>query len=247
MNEGITNFIDSKKSNMCGRYTLITEATELAGRFEVDVTKNYDKLYNAAPSELLPVITSANRGGFSFFYWGLIPGWSNNKSISLKLINARAETIMEKPSFKTALSQRRCLVPADGFYEWKRVSKKGKVPYRFMINNNEPFAFAGLWDEFEDDKGEMMHTFTIITTEPNDVTKEVHDRMPAILTQEAEKLWLDESASDIDLLDVLRPYPAEKMGTYPVSSKVNNAKYKGADSIASSSPVDQFGNYSLFD
>ena len=232
---------------MCGRYTVVADANKLKDRFNADVTDNYVKRYNAAPSQLLPVITSVNPAGFSFFYWGLVPDWSKNKSISGKLINARADTIAEKVSFRTALHSRRCLVPADGFYEWKKMTKKSKIPYRFILNEQKPFAFAGLWEEYENEEQEMVHTFTIITTEANEVVKPVHDRMPVILTPETEKLWMNNDTSEQELLEILTPYPAGEMGHYAVTSKVNNPANDDPDLIEPAPAADQFGNYSLFD
>ena len=232
---------------MCGRYTIVADANALKDRFNAEVTESYQKKYNAAPAQLLPVITAQEPKGFSFFYWGLVPDWSKNKAISGKLINARADTIAEKVSFKSALHSRRCLVPADGFYEWKKVSKKSKIPYRFILNEQQPFAFAGLWEEYENENNETVHTFTIVTTEANEVVASVHDRMPVILTPETEKIWLAHDTDEATLLDVLKPYESNKMGLYAVSSKVNNPANDGPDLIEPAPAADQFGNYSLFD
>lgn len=225
----------------------MADANALRDRFNIEVTANYQKRYNAAPTQLLPVITSATPSGFSFFYWGLVPDWSKNKAISTKLINARADTLAEKISFRTALHSRRCLVPADGFYEWKKVSKKSKIPYRFILNDQQPFAFAGLWEEYENVDEEIVHTFTIITTEANAVVKPIHDRMPVILTPENEKIWMNNDTTESELLNVLKPYDANEMGLYAVSSRVNNAANEGPELIDPAPAADQFGNYSLFD
>lgn len=232
---------------MPGRYTIGASPELLTERFDVEIPDDYKPRYNAAPTQLLPVITNTSPKGLSFFYWGIIPGWSKNKSISTKLINAMAETLNEKASFKNSLKSRRCIVPADGYYEWKRISKKGKVPYRIILNNNEPFSFAGLWEEFEDDNEKVVHTFTIITTEPNDMVKTIHDRMPVILDSKAEKVWLDNKSKEEDLMEVLKSFPSDKMGNYTVSPKVNDVEAEGQSLIQPSVPIDQFGNYSLFD
>jgi putative SOS response-associated peptidase YedK len=232
---------------MCGRYTVVADANALRDRFNAEVTGNYVKRYNAAPGQLLPVITAVNPQGFSFFYWGLVPDWSKNKAISTKLINARADTIAEKISFRSALHSRRCLVPADSFYEWKNVTKKSKIPYRFILTDQQPFAFAGLWEEYENELQEIVHTFTIITTDANTTVKPIHDRMPVILTPETERKWLDTDSSEEDLLSLLVPYPANEMGHYAVSSKVNNPANDSPDLIEPAAAADQFGNYSLFD
>lgn len=232
---------------MCGRYTVVADANALKDRFEAEVTDDYIKHYNAAPSQLLPVITASAPKGFSFFYWGLVPDWSKNKSISTKLINARADSLLEKISFRTAVHSRRCLVPADGFYEWKRINKKSKVPYRFILNNQEPFAFAGLWEAYENEHKELVHTFTIITTEANSLVKPIHDRMPVILTRESEKIWMNSDAPEDEIMGALQPYDAMSMGQYAVSTKVNNVANDNPGLIEPVTPADQFGNYSLFD
>ena len=231
---------------MCGRYTLVKKAEEVAKRFKVDVGQNYKPRYNAAPTQLLPVITSDSPEGLSWFYWGLIPSWSKNKSISTKLINARAETLEEKASFRTALKKRRCLIPADGFYEWKPVSKKGKVPYRITLLNEELFAFAGLWEEYEDDEGDIVHTFTIVTTQANSTLQSIHERMPVILTRETEGLWLDKTADPAQLGDILQPYNRDATRFYTVSAKVNHATTDEPSLIKPAPAADQFGNYTLF-
>lgn len=231
---------------MCGRYTLAKKAEDVKKRFKVEVPSHYKARYNAAPTQLLPVITADSPEGLSWFYWGLIPSWSKNKSISQKLINARAETVEEKASFRTALKQRRCLIPADGFYEWKPVSKKGKVPYRITLLNEELFAFAGLWEEYEDDEGDTVHTFTIITTEANSTLQGIHDRMPVILSRDAESLWLNPKATTEELRTVLQPYNRDATRFYTVSARVNTAATDEPSLIKPAPAADQFGNYTLF-
>ncbi|WP_083919488.1 SOS response-associated peptidase [Pontibacter roseus] len=150
------------------------------------------------------------------------PFWAKDAKAVKRAINARAETLAEKPSFRSLLNSKRCLVPADGFFEWQ-VTGQGKVPYRILLKNEELFTFAGLWDEWADKgTGEVLHTFTIITTEANDVVRPIHDRMPVILSPEAEELWLDEHEPQEDLLALLRPYKGEEMKAYPVSPLVNS-------------------------
>jgi len=232
---------------MCGRYTVTAKPKDIEARFEVEVPDTYTPRFNAAPTQLLPVITSEHPDGLSFFFWGLIPEWSKSKAVSVKLFNAQAETLNEKPTFKRALEKHRCIVPADSFYEWKRVSKKSRIPYRFLLNNGSIFSFAGLWEEFEDDNDEIVHTFTIITTTPNGVVASVHDRMPVILTPSSEKIWLDEDSSSDQIIDILQPYKSDAMTSYTVSSLVNNVSNDSESLIAPSAPADQFGNYSLFD
>lgn len=229
---------------MCGRYSISTEIKLIEKRFKVD-TLNYQPRYNAAPGQLLPVITNENPEGLSFFYWGMNPRWSNNGPVSKKLINARAETVNSKASFKHAFRRKRCLVLADGFYEWKAVGKKQKIPHRITLQGAEPFAFAGLWDEFEDE-GQPIHTFTIITTAANSLVQEVHDRMPVILTPDKEQIWLSPKGTEEALLELLQPFPAEQMVHYSVSPKVNSVANEGPELIDHTPPADQHGNYTLF-
>lgn len=231
---------------MCGRYTLVKPAKEISERFGVEVGKQYQPRYNAAPTQLMPVITADASEGLSWFHWGLVPAWSKDKAVSQKLINARAETIDEKASFRNALKRRRCLVPADGFYEWKSVGKKSRVPYRITLLQEELFAFAGLWEEYEDDEGQMIHTFTIITTEANPALQSLHGRMPVILSKKAEKDWLNLQLEQEELKALLTPYPASKTRLYTVSSQVNNASQDAPSMIAPAPAADQFGNYTLF-
>jgi putative SOS response-associated peptidase YedK len=231
---------------MCGRYTLVKKAEEVAKRFKVEVGTHYKPRYNAAPTQLLPVITSSAPEGLSWFYWGLIPAWSKNKAISQKLINARAETVDSKASFRNALKQRRCLIPADGFFEWKSVSKKGKIPYRITLMNEALFSFAGLWEEYEDDEGDTVQTFTILTTTANSTLENIHERMPVILSRENEGLWLKKEADPEQLQQVLQPYDRDQTRYYTVSSLVNQATLDDPSVIAPAPAADQFGNYTLF-
>lgn len=211
---------------MCGRYSLFTTQESLADRFGFDLFEEMEWIerYNIAPSQnVLAIVKSeiGNRAGM--LRWGLIPSWAKDPKIGYKMINARAETVAEKPSFKKLLKRRRCLIPADGFYEWKKEGAS-KQPYRFQLKTKEPFAFAGLWDRWEND-GEILHTCTIITTEANAVVSGIHDRMPVILTRDGEKIWLDRSIEDEhDVKSLLIPFPEEKMESYTISSLVNSPK-----------------------
>lgn len=231
---------------MCGRYSLSKSKIQLEERFQAEMLADFKPRYNIAPTQLVPVITSDSPKGFSFFYWGITPDFGQNKPVAQKLINARAETIHEKISFKNSFQQRRCLIPADGFYEWKRLGKKTKIPYRFTLREVEIFSFAGIWEEYETVTGEVQHTFLILTTTPNEVVEEVHERMPVILNREAEKKWLDKYSSDSDLLKLLTPFPAELMLSYTVSPLVNSVQNDSPGIIRRTSPMDQFGNYTLF-
>lgn len=232
---------------MCGRYTIIAKAEEIEKRFNVEVPKAYTPRYNAAPSQILPIITNQNPDGLSFFHWGLIPGWAKDKSISSKLINARSETITEKASFKNAVKQRRCLVLADSFYEWKQSGKKSKIPYRIFLSSKELFSFAGLWEEYEDDDQNTIHTFTIITTKANEAISQIHNRMPVILEQKNEKSWLDSSIPTEEHIKLLLPYREDQISYHTISPMVNKVSNDSPQLIVPAPPADQFGNLTLFD
>jgi putative SOS response-associated peptidase YedK len=208
---------------MCGRYTVQPKAIKGNSKAAKLVEKYLKEAsYNAAPSQQLPVVTSHKPDVLQFFLWGLQPFWAKDAKAVKRSINARAETLTEKPSFRNLLKSKRCLVPADGFFEWQ-VTVQGKVPHRILLQSEEIFTFAGLWDEWADKStGEVLHTFTIITTEANELVKPIHDRMPVMLTPKAEELWLDENESQEDLLSLLAPYNVDEMKAYPVSLLVNS-------------------------
>ncbi len=231
---------------MCGRYSISTPANKLAERFKIDVPEGYTQIYNASPTQILPVITNEHPQGLSFFYWGVVPAFAKNKSVSSKLFNVSAETILEKTSSLKGLKSRRCLVPADGFYDWKNVGKKKKIPYRFVVNQPEIFAFAGIWEEYEDEDEGMVHTFTIITTAANRLAGEMNNVMPVILSQENEKRWLSEGLEDEEYIKMLTAFPAESMSSFTVSSLINNPDLNKPELTQPAPPSDQFGNYTLF-
>jgi putative SOS response-associated peptidase YedK len=212
---------------MCGRFSLTANEAELNLRFELEGgDAPYVPRYNGAPTQLLAVITGENPHRLSYHRWGLIPPWAKDISIGNKMINARAETITEKASFRTPLFSKRCLVPADGFYEWQQDS--GKQPYRIFVKSNALFAMAGLWERWKSPAGEVVESFNIITTEANDFMKPIHNRMPVILKREDEKTWL-ESKDAAQILSLLRPYAAEDMDSYPVSKLVNSPRNEGKE------------------
>ena len=208
---------------MCGRYSvlpMVKTSRSKTGKIVAEGLK--DAHYNAAPSKNLPVITNKQPNVLQFFSWGLQPFWAEDAKAVKRSINARSETLAEKPMFRTLLRSKRCLVPADGFFEWKK-TEQGKVPHRIMLKSEELFSFAGLWDEWTDkEKGEVLHTFSIITTEANELVRPIHDRMPVILSPEAEELWLDENEPQEGLLSLLVPYKADEMKAFPVSPLVNS-------------------------
>lgn len=203
---------------MCGRYRIIKKAEEIEERFLAEIDKEfYQPNYNASPSQDLPVIVNINPRAVNFFRWGLIPTWAKDPTIGSRLINARAETVAEKPSFKGSLKYWRCLVPADGFYEWKKVGTK-KQPYLITLKDESLFSFAGLWAEWSAPDGSPIPTFTIITTAPNSLMEGIHDRMPVILTREDEKKWLSKDTAVPQALQLLKQYPAELMKAEPIAS-----------------------------
>ncbi len=228
------------------RYSICANAEQLASRYSVDVSAAFRPQYNASPSQLLPVITNTGPQGISFFYWGLAPGWAGNKPISEKVIHVHAEVIPEKPVYRKMLAERRCLIPADGFYEWKKVGKKTAIPYRYILKNKELFSMAGLWEEYEE-QGEEFHTFSLITCVANDLVALTHERMPVIFPKENEQRWLSPSLSSPELLSMLKPYEAAGMDGYTVSPRINLPNANDPTLILPTPPADQFGNLTLFD
>ncbi|MBK9256167.1 MAG: SOS response-associated peptidase [Saprospiraceae bacterium] len=214
---------------MCGRSSLTKVEKEIEQRFHAtfysEELERYNPLpnYNVAPTHYHPVITNQDSVHIHLYKWGLIPFWAKDEKIGSKLINARVESIAEKPVFKNALKSRRCLVPMDGFYEWKKVNNQ-KIPYRIVTRDQEIFAAAGLWENWKNSIGEEVHSFTIITLAANKIMSSLHDRMPAILMRDQEKLWLSNDIPPEDLLEMLQPYPDELTKIYRVSEKVNNVR-----------------------
>jgi len=206
---------------MCGRFSFSPSDKIIEDRFNISVINSiYKQRYNCAPSQNLAVISNEAPDNLSFFKWGLIPFWAKDKSIGNKLINARAETIAEKPSFKNSLKQKRCLVLSDGFYEWRKLGKE-KVPYRITLSDDSPFAMAGIWDVWKNSEGETIKSFSIITTEANELMQDIHHRMPVILNPEDERKWISKIAVN-DALKLLNPYPSELMKYFEVSKLVNS-------------------------
>lgn len=210
---------------MCGRFTLHHTAEEIAERFEAEVGPLLEPRYNIAPSQPVTVVTQNGARELAQYQWGLIPSWAKDPKIGGRMINARAETLAEKPAYRTALARRRCLIPADGFYEWKEADNPvegGKTPMHFRRRDGALFAFAGLWDEWHAPDGTPLRSCTIITGTPNPLVAPVHDRMPIILRPENEGAWLDAGLREPDaLLSLLAPYPADVMEVYAVSRQVN--------------------------
>ena len=218
---------------MCGRFSQRTPAKKIADKFKVEEVPPLVERYNVAPTQAVLGIRAVDEvREATFFKWGLVPHWAKDPAIGNKLINARAETVTEKPSFREAFLRRRCLVPADGFFEWSRQGDR-KRPYYFrMKNDGEPFAIAGLWERWEGGDGGPLETCTLLTTEANDLLTPYHDRMPVILEPEDYALWLGDDARQLELVpDLLRPYPASKMIGYPVSTAINSPYNEGVELI----------------
>jgi putative SOS response-associated peptidase YedK len=211
---------------MCGRFTLIADPVKVMERFLLDeIPFAMQPRYNVAPGQMVPAIIAAGKKRrIGQLRWGLVPAWAADEKIGYKMINARAETLTEKPAFRRLFARKRCMIPADGFYEWKQ-GEKGKQPMRILMKDGGLFAFAGLFDTWERPDGVKIHSCTIITTKANRVVADIHDRMPVILRREDEELWLDRERYDADLLKSLFvPYDAAQMRAYPVSQMVGNAK-----------------------
>lgn len=209
---------------MCGRFTLTVDPADLQEKFgEYTFPKKFAPRFNIAPSQPVLAIPNDEKFKADFFVWGLIPMWAKDPSIGNRLINARGETVAEKPSFRGSLKYKRCLILADGFYEWKAAQdRKTKTPYYIHMKDRKPFAFAGLWDSWNGPDGSAVRSCTIITTEPNELMTMIHDRMPAILHTRDYAKWLDPTPQTPDqLLPLIKPFPAESMDAYIVSTMVN--------------------------
>ena len=208
---------------MCGRFSLTADLGELASRFEFDGNRlDLEPNFNVAPTQNVLTVLGGEYRRSGFMRWGLIPHWAKTASIGSRMINARAETVAQRPAFRDALRKRRCLVLADGFYEWQRAGGVRK-PMRIIMESGEPFAFAGLWAMWRDSEGNRIPSCTVITTEANDLLRPIHHRMPVILPREMEEFWLDRDVQDVAVLEnVLTAYPSELMQTYQVSTLVNS-------------------------
>lgn len=223
---------------MCGRYSLKTPADTLAEHFQLTTPPPLPPRYNIAPSQPIAIVRihapQENRECV-LVRWGLIPSWANDPSLGNKMINARAETVAEKPAFRGPLARSRCLVPADGYYEWQREGRMGqrKQPFYIRMKDKRPFAFAGLWESWAGPDGKIVESCALLTTEPNESLKAIHDRMPVILAPTDYAVWLDPAVRQAQLLQPLfRPYPSEEMTAWPVSLRVNDPSHDDAGCIA---------------
>ena len=222
---------------MCGRYSLTTAPEALRQLFNFDNMPNLAPRYNIAPTQDVPVIRPAGRGGedvngrgLAMMRWGLVPSWSKEIDRSAPMINARAETIAEKPSFRAAFQSRKCLVPADGFYEWRLENGK-KQPFRIGMNGGAPFAFAGLWERWASPEGDEINSVAIVTTEANEKLRPIHARMPVILDPNDYDQWLGETTETI-AQTLLRPYPPGDMAFYRVGLRVNSVRHDDIECIS---------------
>jgi putative SOS response-associated peptidase YedK len=210
---------------MCGRFTLTLNTNDLQEELHIgDFPPNWGgSRFNIAPSQPVAVVADATSRDVEMMRWGLVPSWAKDVSIGNKLINARAETLMEKPSFRNAFQKRRCLILADGFFEWQKQENKRAptVPYYFQRAGRKPFAFAGLWEFWRSPEGEPLRSCTLITTTANDLVAPVHERMPVMLTGETCWDWLQLTGTE-DLAGLLVPFPADQMVSYPISRMVND-------------------------
>lgn len=230
---------------MINRYTLTGSREEVSKRFAAELNEHYKPRFNAAPSQLLPVLTSDAPKGFSWFYWGLSPERSRNKSISERILNRKAEDLMNKPAYRKSLKKHRCLIPADGYYFWKALGKKTMVPYRVVLSGRPLFGIAGIWEEFETETGEHHHTFSMITTISSEMTSGQGDRIPLMLSPEQEQIWLhSNSEAEFELiLTSIKDFPLEQ---YSVSPAIEQDSRDLPSMILPTPPADQFGNLTLF-
>lgn len=220
---------------MCGRFTSYHSSSEIAQAFNLADVPNLEPRYNIAPTNTVATIVCSAESDreFRWLRWGLIPHWAKDKSIGNKLINARAETVAEKPSFRSAFRHSRCLIIASGFYEWQK-QDSGKQPFLIQQIDSLPFAFAGLWSTWTSSKDETIDSFTIITTEANEIMQPIHQRMPVILKLDDYEKWLDPTIKQPELLrSLLQPYESDKLKIYPVSTLVNNPRNDSPECIRS--------------
>jgi putative SOS response-associated peptidase YedK len=220
---------------VCNRYRLTHSKQHLAERFQASDEIEDRPRYNIAPTQ--PVVTVRKEHDrktrkFTTMRWGLIPFWAKDMSIGTRTLNARSETVTTTPAFRQSILTKRCLIPADGFYEWQKMGSV-KQPYCFEVSEGDVFAFAGLWDQWKSPDGQVIESCTILTTTPNSLVADMHDRMPVIVAPDKYDLWLDPDVNDFEAIrDILRPYDANLMRRYPVSRKLNNSKIDDAESAA---------------
>ncbi len=216
---------------MCGRYSFSQHPEKTIPIFKVQESTDFYPRYNIAPSQTAPVIINVDGTRVLDLYrWGLIPSWAKDRKIGYKMINARCETVGDKPAYRGLVNKRKCVVLADGFYEWKKEKdEKSKTPMRIFLKSEEPMAFAGLWDEWRDAEGQLLRSYTILTTSANPLLNEIHDRMPVIIRPEMMDSWLDPGVDIKEMEEVFEPYPDQEMAYYPVSKLVNSPRNDGPE------------------
>ncbi|MGD1855832.1 MAG: SOS response-associated peptidase [Leptolyngbyaceae cyanobacterium] len=213
---------------MCGRYTQTQSGADLATAFQLTTEPAPPPRYNIAPSQPVSAVIAGHE--YRIFQWGLIPSWAKDVKIGYRLINARSETAAEKPSFRAAFKRRRCLIPTDGFYEWQRTANnKKKQPFYIHLRERPIFAFAGLWEQWEGADGSYLETCTILTTAPNELMEPIHNRMPVIVAKADYDRWL--TAPPAQVQGLMKPYDADEMEAYPVSTLVNSPRNEVPDCI----------------
>jgi putative SOS response-associated peptidase YedK len=226
---------------MCGRYRLSRKKQILEEQFDAVFEEDWSPRYNIAPTQPVPIIRQHPKEPMreiSLVRWGLIPSWSKDSSSAAKMINARTETAATLPAFKDAMKSRRCLIPADGFYEWKKTGKT-KQPHCFEVNGGELFAFAGIWDRWKNPSGKWVQSCSILTTTANSLTSAVHDRMPVILELDSYDLWLDPGMKNVSVAsEMLKPFDASLMRCYPVSDRINRVVNDDAECSVAVEPVE---------
>ncbi len=221
---------------MCGRFAQRKSPEAIVNRFHVAAIRyTPTPRYNIAPTQMIAAITQTNERALVSLRWGLIPSWAKDTKIGNNLINARAETLEEKPSFRNALRSRRCLIPTDGWFEWKKEGA-AKQPYFFHRKDDELFSFAGLWEEWKSPENELIQSCTIITTEPNELAANYHHRMPVILSESEEAMWLDPATRIPDVVQLLKACPADDLEIYPVSRAVNSPGFDNAEIVNRAEP-----------
>lgn len=225
---------------MCGRFVLNTEPNVIQQTFNLESVPDLEPRFNIAPSQAVPVITNDDPQHLTMVQWGLIPSWAKDRKMAYKMINARGETVAEKPSYRSPFKYRRCLIPVSGFYEWTKTDD-GKQPHFIHVKDEPVFAFAGLWEVWHAPEGDEVWTTTIITTEANEALSDLHHRMPVILDGDARDIWLDKASDAAALQALLQPYADEKMAHYPVSKAVNNVRNDGPTLLDRHEPPTQQG------
>ncbi len=231
---------------MCGRYVLHVYLSEITDQFEVyEVEWVWEPNYNIAPGNNVPGVIKNGENRLKALRWGLIPHWAKEESIGYRMINARAETLAEKPAFRRAFQKQRCIIPANGFYEWRHEeNKKKKTPFYISLRSGKLMGFAGLYETWKSEDDKIITSCTIITTRPNEIVQPLHNRMPVILGPDKREMWLDKTIQDpMELMPLLKPYDAKEMVSHEVSDKVNSTKYNRPDCIK---PVKSFKTQTLF-